>query len=180
MTHSIDAPLPPPATAGTGAPPTTTTDAPTTGATETKDVAARRGQERRPDRRRGRQPGRLDRDRPGQGGRPGDPAPGQGPARPGPHAAQEQAVTQQQKAAEGLTWPRAAAARHRRRQQPRAPPARPRDLLQQASGIIESFAGKLQNREPAELLDEVRSFARRKPGPVPARRGRGRHRSPVG
>ena len=30
--------------------------------------------------------------------------------------------------------------------------------------MVESFAGKLQNREPAELLDEVRSFARRKPG----------------
>jgi hypothetical protein len=38
------------------------------------------------------------------------------------------------------------------------------DLLQQASSFIEQFADKLQNREPAELLDEVRSFARRKPG----------------
>jgi len=38
------------------------------------------------------------------------------------------------------------------------------DLLQQATGKIEEFAGWLQNREPADLLDEVRSFARRKPG----------------
>ena len=30
--------------------------------------------------------------------------------------------------------------------------------------MVESFADRLQNREPAELLDEVRSFARRKPG----------------
>jgi hypothetical protein len=30
--------------------------------------------------------------------------------------------------------------------------------------MVENFAGKLQSREPAELLDEVRRFARRKPG----------------
>jgi hypothetical protein len=30
--------------------------------------------------------------------------------------------------------------------------------------MVETFAGKLQNREPAELLEEIRSFARRKPG----------------
>lgn len=30
--------------------------------------------------------------------------------------------------------------------------------------MVEAFADRLQNREPAELLDEVRSFARRKPG----------------
>jgi hypothetical protein len=30
--------------------------------------------------------------------------------------------------------------------------------------MVENFAGKLQNREPAELLEEIRSFARRKPG----------------
>jgi hypothetical protein len=30
--------------------------------------------------------------------------------------------------------------------------------------MVETFSSKLQNREPAQLLDEVRSFARRKPG----------------
>jgi len=43
-------------------------------------------------------------------------------------------------------------------------PGPARDLLQQGAGMVESFASKLQNREPAELLEEVRSFARRKPG----------------
>jgi uncharacterized protein YoxC len=43
-------------------------------------------------------------------------------------------------------------------------PGPARDLLQQGAGMIEGFANKLQNREPAELLNEVRSFARRKPG----------------
>src|SRR6185437_12116734 len=38
------------------------------------------------------------------------------------------------------------------------------DLLHQGAGMVENLASKLQNREPAELLDEVRSFARRKPG----------------
>jgi hypothetical protein len=43
-------------------------------------------------------------------------------------------------------------------------PGPARDLLQQASSSVENFASMLQNREPAELLDEVRRFARRKPG----------------
>jgi hypothetical protein len=43
-------------------------------------------------------------------------------------------------------------------------PGPARDLLQQASGIVDDFAHKLQTRDPAELLDEIRSFARRKPG----------------
>jgi len=43
-------------------------------------------------------------------------------------------------------------------------PGPARDLIQQASGKLEEFGSWLQNREPAELLDEVRSYARRKPG----------------
>jgi hypothetical protein len=38
------------------------------------------------------------------------------------------------------------------------------DLLHQATGKVEELAGWLQDREPADLLEEVRSFARRKPG----------------
>jgi hypothetical protein len=38
------------------------------------------------------------------------------------------------------------------------------ELVRQATDKIEDLAGWLQNREPADLLDEVRSFARRKPG----------------
>ena len=161
MTHSIDAPLPPPATTGAGA---TSPRSRRRAATGDQGRRHGRGQERRPDRRAGRQPGRLDRDRPGQGGRPGDPAPGQGPARPGPHAGQGPG---RHPAAEGRSGPDLASRRSCAASPTapaRVPPARPRDLLQQASGMVESFADKLQNREPAELLDEVRSFARRKPG----------------
>jgi hypothetical protein len=75
----------------------------------------------------------------------------------------DQAATQQQKAAQGLGS---------LAQQLRAladgtsdgAPGPARDLIQQASGKLEEFGSWLQNREPAELLDEVRAYARRKPG----------------
>jgi len=75
----------------------------------------------------------------------------------------EQAMGQQQKAAQGLS----SLADELRSMvngtsMDTSGPAH--DLLQQATGKIEEFAGWLQNREPADLLDEVRSFARRKPG----------------
>ncbi len=38
------------------------------------------------------------------------------------------------------------------------------DLVRQAGDKLEEFANFVQNREPGELLDEVRSFARRRPG----------------
>ena len=156
MTHSIDAPLPPPATMGTGSPPRRTDHAPRMSPKdEAKNVQA--------DRCAGRQPGRLHRDRPGQGSRPGDPAPGQGPARPGPLPGQEQAISQQQKAGQSLTS-LAQELRGLADGTSSGAPGPARDLLQQASGMVDDFAHKLQNREPAELLDDVRSFARRKPG----------------
>ena len=75
----------------------------------------------------------------------------------------EQAATQQQKAAQGLnsladelrgmvygTGLETSGPAH--------------DLLKQATGKVEDLAGWLQGREPGQLLDEVRSFARRKPG----------------
>jgi hypothetical protein len=37
-------------------------------------------------------------------------------------------------------------------------------MLHQATGRVEELADWLKNREPADLLGEVRSFARRKPG----------------
>ena len=75
----------------------------------------------------------------------------------------DQVVSQQQKAGEGLS----ALAKELRALadgSSEGAPGPARDLLQQASGMVESFASKLQNRDPAELLDEVRSYARRKPG----------------
>jgi hypothetical protein len=75
----------------------------------------------------------------------------------------EQAVTQQQKAADGLS----SLARQLRGMADGTSDGAPgpaRDLIQQASGKLEEFGGWLQTHEPAELLDEVRAFARRRPG----------------
>lgn len=38
------------------------------------------------------------------------------------------------------------------------------DLANQAAGRVQSVAGWLEQRQPAEVLDEVRSYARRRPG----------------
>jgi ElaB/YqjD/DUF883 family membrane-anchored ribosome-binding protein len=161
MTHSIDAPFPPPATAGTGSPSTSPSTAEK--AKETKDVALDQAKNV-----------------------------GQTAAEAGSHVAstatdqarqvaqetqrqakdlldqgrtqlRQQAVSQQQKAAEGLTG-LAQQLRGMADGSGQGAPGPAADLLQQVSGIVEQFADKLQNREPAELLDEVRSFARRKPG----------------
>jgi hypothetical protein len=75
----------------------------------------------------------------------------------------EQAISQQQKAGQSLSS-LAQELRGLADGTSSGAPGPARDLLQQGAGMVESFAGKLQNREPAELLDEVRSFARRKPG----------------
>src|ERR1700712_662500 len=75
----------------------------------------------------------------------------------------DQVVSQQQKAGQGLSS-LAQELRALADGSSEGAPGPARDLLQQASSMVESFASKLQNREPAELLDEVRSFARRKPG----------------
>jgi hypothetical protein len=75
----------------------------------------------------------------------------------------DQVVSQQQKAGQGLSS-LAQELRALADGSSEGAPGPARDLLQQASGLVENFAGKLQNREPAELLEEVRSFARRKPG----------------
>ena len=158
MTHSIDAPLPHPRHHGHRRPP-----APRRPRHQGRRQG--RGQERQGHRRPGRQPGRLDRDRPGQAGRPGDPAPGQGPARPGPLPAQATRPSrQQQKAGRGPVLPRPGAARHWPTAPARARPARPVTCSSRPRAWSRTSRSKLQNREPAELLDEVRSFARRKPG----------------
>jgi len=75
----------------------------------------------------------------------------------------EQAVTQQQKAADGLSS-LASQLRGMADGTGDGAPGPARDLVTQASGKLEEFGSWLQNREPAELLDEVRAFARRKPG----------------
>jgi hypothetical protein len=75
----------------------------------------------------------------------------------------EQASGQQQKAAQGLSS-LAQELRGLANGTSQGAPGPARDLLEQASGKVEEFSSWLQSREPADLLDEVRSFARRKPG----------------
>src|SRR4051812_48862537 len=45
-----------------------------------------------------------------------------------------------------------------------ASPGVAQDLTRQVTGYVRSFTDHLENREPAELLDDVRQFARRRPG----------------
>ena len=75
----------------------------------------------------------------------------------------DQTMAQQQKAAQSLTS-LASEMRGLADGTSQGAPGPARDLLQQAAGMVETLSSKLQNREPAQLLDEVRSFARRKPG----------------
>jgi hypothetical protein len=75
----------------------------------------------------------------------------------------EQTIAQQQKAAGSLSS-LAQEMRGLADGTSQGAPGPARDLLQQAAGMVDNLSSKLQNREPAQLLDEVRSFARRKPG----------------
>ena len=75
----------------------------------------------------------------------------------------EQASGQQQKAAQGLSS-LAQELRGLANGTSQGAPGPAKDLLEQASGKVEEFSSWLQNREPADLLDEIRNFARRKPG----------------
>jgi hypothetical protein len=76
---------------------------------------------------------------------------------------QDQARTGQQKAGQGLSD----IAQQLRTmvegggQTPSGPAA---DLVRQAGDKVDEIAGWLQNREPGDLVNEVRAFARRKPG----------------
>ncbi|MGY1681957.1 hypothetical protein [Geodermatophilus sp. SYSU D01176] len=166
MTHSIDAPFPPPPSTGTGATSATsgtTTTTSTTGSPSTTDVAKDEA----------RNVGQIAAQ---AGSQVASTAADQ--AREVAHETQRQAqdllhqgrqqlrqqtVAQQQKAATGLSS-LAQELRGLADGTSQGAPGPARDLLQQASNYVEQFAGTLQNREPAELLDEVRAFARRKPG----------------
>src|SRR5215208_1609424 len=132
MTHSIDAPFPPPATTGSGAT-TTTTSTPTTSTTPSTaaDQAKQVAQETQ----------RQAKDLLDQGR----------------YQVREQAITQQQKAGQSLTS-LAQELRGLADGTSSGAPGPARDLLQQASGMVDDFAHKLQTRDPGELLDEVRSF----------------------
>ena len=72
-----------------------------------------------------------------------------------------QAQTQQQRAAGGL---HSVAEQIAAMAQGGAQPGIAIDLAHQAADRVHQIAGWLDDREPAELLDDVRSFARRRPG----------------
>jgi len=160
MTHSIDAPLPPPVTTGSGAQSTTST---TERAKETKDVAIDEAKN-------------VGQTAAQAGSQVASTATEQAKEvaaetqrqakdllDQGRTQVKEQVVSQQQKAGQSLTA-LAQEIRALADGSSEGAPGPARDLLQQASGTVENFASMLQNKEPAELLDEIRSFARRKPG----------------
>jgi hypothetical protein len=162
MTHSIDAPLPPPATTsgatGTGSPSTTTERA-----QETKDAAL--GEARNVGQTAAQAGSQVASTATDQAKQVAQETQRQAKdlLDQGRTQLKEQAVTQQQKAASSLSS-LASELRGLADGTSAGAPGPARDLLQQASSSVESFASMLQNKEPAELLDEVRRFARRKPG----------------
>ncbi|MDK3258211.1 hypothetical protein [Blastococcus capsensis] len=166
MTHSIDAPFPPPVPATTGT--TTNDDSSTKGAAkdaakETKDVA--RDEARNVGQTAAHAGSQVASTAADQAKQVAHETQRQAKdlVEQGRSQLKDQAVSQQQKAAEGLNSI-AQQMRDLADGSSEGAPGPVRDLLQQASGSVESFASMLQNKEPAELLDEVRRFARRKPG----------------
>jgi hypothetical protein len=151
MTHSIDAPLPPPAT-GTPSGGQSTTDVAKDEARNVGQTAAQAGSQ--------------------VASTAADQArnvvqetqyQAQDLLQQGRTQLRQQAGTQQQKAAEGLSS-LAQQLRGMADGSGDGAPGPARDLVQQASGKLEEFGGWLQNHEPADLLDEIRAYARRKPG----------------
>jgi hypothetical protein len=166
MTHSIDAPFPPPASTGStsqSTTPSTSQSTTTERAKETKDVAV--GEAKNVGQtaaEAGTQVASVATDQAKQVAQET-----QRQAKDlldqGRTQVKDQVVSQQQKAGQGLSS-LAQELRALADGTSQGAPGPARDLLQQASSSVESFATMLQNREPAELLDEVRAFARRKPG----------------
>jgi uncharacterized phage infection (PIP) family protein YhgE len=155
MTHSIDTPFPPPAPVGT--------NAPATGSPSTADVAKDEAKN-------------VQQTAVQAGSQVASTATDQAKEvvqetqrqakdllDQGRTQVRQQAISQQQKAGQSLSS-LAQELRGLADGTSSGAPGPARDLLQQGAGLVENLAGKLQNREPAELLDEVRSFARRKPG----------------
>ena len=161
MTHSIDAPFPPPTTGATS--PSTTQSTSTGKAQQAKDVAVDEAKNvGQTAAQAGSQVASVATD---QAKNVAQETQRQAKdlLEQGRTQVKDQVVSQQQKAGQSLTS-LAQELRALADGSSEGAPGPARDLLQQASSSVESFAGMLQNKEPAELLDEVRRFARRKPG----------------
>jgi ElaB/YqjD/DUF883 family membrane-anchored ribosome-binding protein len=164
MTHSIDTPFPPPPATGTGVTAGSTTTGTSTGTSSpatsdvAKDEARNVGQTAA---QAGSQVASTAADQAKQVAQETR-AQAQDLVQQGRTQLRQQAATSQQKAASGL---QGIASQLRSMVDGNAPaPGPARDLVEQGTAKVEEFAGWLQNREPAELLDEIRSFARRRPG----------------
>ena len=159
MTHSIDAPLPPPATTGSGSGAPSTTEK----ARETKDTAVTEARNVSDTAKQaGSQVASTATDQAKQVAQETQ-RQAKDLLEQGRTQVKDQVVTQQQKAGQSLSS-LAQELRSLANGTSEGAPGPARDLLEQASSSVESFASMLQNREPAQLLDDVRSFARRKPG----------------
>ena len=162
MTHSVNAPLPPPTTSGattTSGGTTQSIDSPSSTKDVTKNEAANVGQTAK------EAGGQVASTAADQAKEVADVTKRQAQdlLDQGRTQARQQAIGQQQKAAQGLSSI-AQELRGLANGTSSGAPGPARDLLEQASGKVEEFSTWLQNREPADLLDEVRMFARRKPG----------------
>ena len=163
MTHSIDTPFPPPPSTGAGATTSgtattsTTSSSPSTGDVA-RDEARNVGQTAA---QAGSQVASTAADQAKEVAHETKQQ-AQNLVHQGRQQLRQQTVAQQQKAAQGL---QGLAEQLRGMAQGNAPaPGPARDLLEQATSYVEQFANRLQNREPADLLDDVRAFARRRPG----------------
>ena len=157
MTHSIDTPFPPPPTTATGATSPSTGGSPST-ADVAKDEARNVGQTA------AQGAGQVASTAADQAKEVVQETKAQAAdvLAQGRDQLRQQTVAQQQKAGQGLA---SLAEALRGMAEGNAPaPGPARDLVQQGAGKVEEFANLLQNRQPAELLEEVRSFARRRPG----------------
>ncbi|HET6394898.1 MAG TPA: hypothetical protein VFG13_18880 [Blastococcus sp.] len=161
MTHSIDAPFPPPTTGATS--PTSTDRPATEKAREAKDVAV--GEAKNVGQTAAQAGGQVASVATDQAKQVAQETQRQAKdlLDQGRTQVKDQVVTQQQKAGQSLSS-LAQELRGLADGTSSGAPGPARDLLQQASSSVENFASMLQNREPAQLLDDVRSFARRKPG----------------
>ena len=162
MTHSIDTPFPPPPSTGAGATSGSATTSTTSSSPSTSDVA--RDEARNVGQTAAQAGSQVASTAADQAKEVVGEARNQAQdlLQQGRQQLRQQTVSQQQKAAQGL---QGLAQQLRGMAQGEAPaPGPARDLIDQATGYVERFADTLQNREPAELLDDVRAFARRKPG----------------
>ena len=156
MTSSIDAPLPPPGTSGTGA---------TAGSSSPSTTDVAKGEARNVGQTAAQAGSQVASTAADQAKTVAHETKRQAQdlLNQGRSQVRQQAVSQQQKAAQGLSSV-AQELRGLANGSSQGAPGPARDLLEQASDKVDDFATWLQNREPADLLEEVRSFARRKPG----------------